>query len=155
MVKFSLLRLFPVICTIMKALVCSVTMVGCESWTIKKDDEAKLNACIWNEVSKSDPLGIMDCKEEKWVGVGDCWSRKESVWIDQTGSFHISGVCCGRVKIAWRRRLSWIKSSSMEDLNWSHKIMDWIVLWQLNDIEWDNRQKQILFEVLGSRTVET
>ena len=47
---------------------------GKESWTIKKDEEAIFNAFH----------GIMDCKKDKRVGLGDCWSRMESARIDQT-----------------------------------------------------------------------
>jgi len=49
---------------LMKALVWPVATYGCESWTLKKNEETRLDAFEIKGLKKN-YVGFMDCKENK------------------------------------------------------------------------------------------
>ena len=52
---------------LMKALVWPVAMYGYESWTLRKNEETRLDAFEMIRAEK-DSAGFVDSKELKWVG---------------------------------------------------------------------------------------
>ena len=59
----------------MKALVWPVATYGCESWTLRKNEETRL----WDERTEKDSAGFVDSKENKWLGSWQSWSKEGTV----------------------------------------------------------------------------
>lgn len=64
----------------MKVTAWSLAMYGYDRWAIKKDEEVRMNAfeikCICHILMVS-----LTERDEKLVGVGDCWSGKDSIFV--------------------------------------------------------------------------
>lgn len=65
------------------------------------------------------PCGIMNCKKDKRVDVGDCWSRKKSTRINKAEEAQQVSIFCACAAEEWRlpekdysRQDFWIKSST-------------------------------------------